>query len=231
MSWRGLNRVARCRWPVTRWPVRRFSREPHRAICPRQHEGGPAGWDPLEQQLQDTACREPIPLSAHVLVVKPADYLLFTTITCAFTFSLGDRARPHQQQVDPESRLRADHTALNLIGELTSILGMLCTNRFTGQYPNGHLLPRHAASHHSPRVSHNFPPQFRKQPTPNRVQTPHLFAERTPTLHYLQNTQGKARVPRYMPNAKWRGLRCYRYCPNPGEPNQRQVLADRLAPK
>ncbi|CAB4742897.1 unannotated protein [freshwater metagenome] len=50
------------------------------------------------------------------------------------------RSRPtaSQQQVDPESRLRADHTALNLIGELTSILGMLCTNRFTGQYPNGH---------------------------------------------------------------------------------------------
>ena len=138
MSWRGLNRVARCRWPVTRWPVRRFSREPHRAICPRHHEGGPAGWDPLEQQLQDTACREPIPLSAHVLVVKPADYLLFTTITCAFTFNPGDRAQPRRQKVNPASRLRADHTARNLIGELTSILGMLCTNRFTGQYPNGH---------------------------------------------------------------------------------------------
>ena len=85
------------------------------------------------------------------MVVKPADYLLFTTITCAFTFNPGDRAQPRRQKVNPASRLRSDHTARNLIGELTSILGMLCTNRFTGQYPNGHLLRRHAASHHSPR--------------------------------------------------------------------------------
>jgi len=44
--------------------------------------------------------------------VKPADYLLFTTITCAFAFSTGDRARPHRQKGYPASRLRAGHTAL-----------------------------------------------------------------------------------------------------------------------
>ena len=54
-----------------------------------------------------------------------------------------------------------------LTGVAISIFGISCSNRSSGQYPNGHLLQRYVTYRQTPRASSNFPSRLRNQLAPN----------------------------------------------------------------